>query len=1287
MEHKMKSNSTALLIGSPAQLFTSLVLMITLTTTGVSALGAEVGEPSLEREASITSLAAFQSWANKSNLNSYPLPHSANLAEGLALAKKRRSAIRNLMVSDPHQVLRAAIPEHAQRHLPAEIQSELETWVSGVGDFHVVCMTPQKDHGGNNRITRFVRINGRVYRAHVYGRRSHQQTKYGIPLHGVAVGDDFVLHESSVQEVGASEVAEIRALATDVSGEAQRQTNATPGVIGRVGDKFYRFANRVELQKLEQALNAQEDELGPNLKHPISTILKSGASLEDQTGAAADSLSESPFSEGRKSVLIIRVDFSDLPEDPGGGTYTDSYVQNLSDRELTPYFQESSYGITDLTNTVTPVFRMPASAALYATNLGSWQLHLDAAAAASATYAVTNFDRVVVLFSWLGSFSDSQITYGGMAEVGGTRVWVNGEFDFRVMAHELGHTYGLWHGNLWQVSDGDPVSPSGQNQEYGDDFDTMGANFANDVRTDFNPWFKSRLNWIRDEQVLTVTSNGIYRVNRFDHVASSGRLALKVIKDSTRNYWISCRRKFTSNAAMQNGAYLVWGYNENQGSHLLDMNTPGSGVQDAALLIGNSFSDPIAGVTFQPVGEGGSTPNEYLDIQVTFGPPPDTSPAFIAHPTNQTVAIGQTALFSIAATGQPTPTLQWQRNPAGSANWQNLNDGSSYTGTRSSTLNVIGATLAKSGDRFRCKANNGVSPSATSNPATLSVRPSPGNDDFANAITLAGTAIRAVGTNTFANFQAGEPLHAGIPGGHSVWWKWQASEDSQVRANTLGSSFDTLLAIYTGDSVTQLSAITANDDSGGTWTSAVTFFAQKGITYYIAVDGHGGATGLVSLNVDIIYAPVIVSQPQDKRAFFGSDATFSALVAGALPLTYQWRFNGTNIVGATNTLLELTDLQPDQFGVYSIFACNAYGTANSSNAVLRLSTVFAWGENTEGATDVPLDMTNTVAIASGYAHTLALSANGAVTGWGMNLFGQATVPTNLTEVVAIGAGLYHSVALRADGGLVAWGYGFYDQASVPAGLTNITSISAGWWHNLALREDGTVVAWGESSRCQVPAGLTNVIAIAAAESHSVVLRNDGSVVAWGDNSYGQSSVPPGLDQVVSVAAGRCFSLALKANGKVVLWGTASEADLSITSGLTNVIAIAAGGEHGLALRRDGTVAAWGRNIGGNGGFSGQAIVPAGIANVVALAGGGYHSVVVVGSPAPVPMLFQPRKQQNNFSVILPTLHRKLYALEYRNSIVETNWSSLPSVMGGGARTELVDENMMTPQRFYRVRQN
>ena len=58
---------------------------------------------------------------------------------------------------------------------------------------------------------------------------------------------------------------------------------------------------------------------------------------------------------------------------------------------------------------------------------------------------------------------------------------------------------------------------------------------------------------------------------------------------------------------------------------------------------------------------------------------------------------------------------------------------------------------------------------------------------------------------------------------------------------------------------------------------------------------------------------------------------------GSPLLTYQWSFNGTNITGATDTTLTLTNVQLSQAGSYTVLVTNAYGSALSTNAVLTVN--------------------------------------------------------------------------------------------------------------------------------------------------------------------------------------------------------------------------------------------------------------------------------------------------------------------------------------------------------------
>ena len=89
----------------------------------------------------------------------------------------------------------------------------------------------------------------------------------------------------------------------------------------------------------------------------------------------------------------------------------------------------------------------------------------------------------------------------------------------------------------------------------------------------------------------------------------------------------------------------------------------------------------------------------------------------------------------------------------------------------------------------------------------------PANDDFANASALTGLPAGATGTNVDATTESGEPEPwENTPGGHSVWWTWTAPADGDVTVDTCGSDFDTLLAVYTGDSVAALTTVAFNDN-------------------------------------------------------------------------------------------------------------------------------------------------------------------------------------------------------------------------------------------------------------------------------------------------------------------------------------------------------------------------------------------------------------------------------------------------------------------------------------------
>jgi hypothetical protein len=84
-------------------------------------------------------------------------------------------------------------------------------------------------------------------------------------------------------------------------------------------------------------------------------------------------------------------------------------------------------------------------------------------------------------------------------------------------------------------------------------------------------------------------------------------------------------------------------------------------------------------------------------------------------------------------------------------------------------------------------------------------------------------------------------------GGHSVWFRIHLTVPATFNAKTQGSNFDTTLAVYRGAHVSEMREIASNDDvGGGNLSSEITTNLRPG-TYYMAIDGFGGASGNYTL--------------------------------------------------------------------------------------------------------------------------------------------------------------------------------------------------------------------------------------------------------------------------------------------------------------------------------------------------------------------------------------------------------------------------------------------------------
>jgi len=215
----------------------------------------------------------------------------------------------------------------------------------------------------------------------------------------------------------------------------------------------------------------------------------------------------------------------------------------------------------------------------------------------------------------------------------------------------------------------------------------------------------------------------------------------------------------------------------------------------------------------------------------------DGPPALNQQPQSVSILEGETAMFSVNASGPGPITYQWffgeQR----------------IAGATLPELTIAAAEQADSG-QYRVEASNAFG-TTRSEPATLvvsavGVRPS--NDQFADAALLPGATGTLEGVpNRQATGESGEPDHVGVSAPlNSLWWKWQAPSNGVLRVDTAGSNFDTTLAAYSGRQVDALVELASNDDSTEL-QSLIEFEVAAGQAYLIAVDGYDSSVGEIKL--------------------------------------------------------------------------------------------------------------------------------------------------------------------------------------------------------------------------------------------------------------------------------------------------------------------------------------------------------------------------------------------------------------------------------------------------------
>jgi hypothetical protein len=406
--------------------------------------------------------------------------------------------------------------------------------------------------------------------------------------------------------------------------------------------------------RLLYSLKVNEERLSLHFIDAPSTALQTGSLVRIkgvQVGevvalAAANggvqALTASALSSfGEQRVLVMLVNFQNDPQDqPVTVEFARAEVFDKTDR----FFRENSHGQTWLTGDIFGWHTIP----LADTICDYHQLAtLARQAAANAGFDLSAYNRYVY------GFPHNACNWAGRATPGGS-AWINGPFGQRIISHELGHTFGLYHSHAYECG----ATTLGDNcatLEYADYLDTMGFGPGH-----YNAFQKERLGWLPDV-IHTVTGSGVYELDLYETAPGPEPKVLKIQKTPGQWYYIEYRQPIgfdgflLSNDNVRNGVVIHTGADSSgNSSYLLDMTPETTSWYDPALEVGQSFTDPDAGVTITPLEANSSSVRVFVSLsaQPCIQHPPSVTLAPSAGPA---VLAGATVQYTVALTNNDSP--------------------------------------------------------------------------------------------------------------------------------------------------------------------------------------------------------------------------------------------------------------------------------------------------------------------------------------------------------------------------------------------------------------------------------------------------------------------------------------------------------------------------------------------------------------------------------------------------------------------------------------------------------
>jgi hypothetical protein len=267
----------------------------------------------------------------------------------------------------------------------------------------------------------------------------------------------------------------------------------------------------------------------------------------------------------------------------------------------------------------------------------------------------------------------------------------------------------------------------------------------------------------------------------------------------------------------------------------------------------------------------------------------NSAPKITTQPANKTVSAGQTAAFSVVATGTPAPSYQWRKNSA------------DISGATAASYTTPAAASTDNGAKFDVVVSNSAG-NVTSTAATLTV----------NAATAAKPAITTQPSNrtiTVGQTATFTVVATGTPAPSYQWRK----NSTNIGGATAASY--TIPAAASTDNGAKFDVVVSNSAGNVTSTAAT-----------------------LTVNAVTAVKPAITTQPSNRTVTVGQTATFTVVATGTPAPTYQWRTDGANISGATSaTYVTSATVAVDSGTKFDVVVSNSAGSVTSNSATLTVN--------------------------------------------------------------------------------------------------------------------------------------------------------------------------------------------------------------------------------------------------------------------------------------------------------------------------------------------------------------